>query len=169
MCELGKAGSPVHPDRFSHLFDELVKKSALPKIRLHDLRHLRDPRAAARVSPESSVRMAGTLLSLLYHGCVCAFDTGHEGRDRKCIGGAGSWGLALAKCLQSVPEQASQTLSSKRKAPRMQGFSKARLARLERATFGFVDQRSIQLSYRRTLAEKEGFEPSKGAFTPSLA
>ena len=44
-----------------------------------------------------------------------------------------------------------------------------RLARLERATFGFVDQRSIQLSYRRTLAEKEGFEPSKGEFTPSLA
>jgi hypothetical protein len=44
-----------------------------------------------------------------------------------------------------------------------------RLTRLERVTFGFVDQRSIQLSYRRTLAEKEGFEPSIGAFTPTLA
>jgi len=32
-------GRWVHPDRFSHLFNTLVKKSTLPRIRLHDLRH----------------------------------------------------------------------------------------------------------------------------------
>jgi integrase len=31
--------APHHPDRFSHEFDSLVKKSKLPRIRLHDLRH----------------------------------------------------------------------------------------------------------------------------------
>jgi predicted heme/steroid binding protein len=49
------------------------------------------------------------------------------------------------------------------------GLSEVRLAGFEPAAFGFVDQRSIQLSYRRTLAEKEGFEPSIGASTPTLA
>lgn len=49
------------------------------------------------------------------------------------------------------------------------GTTVVRLAGLEPAAFGFVDQRSVQLSYRRTLAEKEGFEPSIGAFTPTLA
>ena len=32
-------GSPIHPDRFSQVFDLLVKRSGLPRIRLHDLRH----------------------------------------------------------------------------------------------------------------------------------
>jgi len=32
-------GNWVHPDRFSHLFDALVKKTKVPRIRLHDLRH----------------------------------------------------------------------------------------------------------------------------------
>lgn len=32
-------GTPHHPDRFSHEFDSLVKRSKLPRIRLHDLRH----------------------------------------------------------------------------------------------------------------------------------
>ena len=32
-------GQPLHPDLFSKHFDCLVKKSGLPRIRLHDLRH----------------------------------------------------------------------------------------------------------------------------------
>jgi integrase len=32
-------GSPVHPDLFSQAFEVLVRKSGLPRIRLHDLRH----------------------------------------------------------------------------------------------------------------------------------
>ncbi len=32
-------GSPIHPDRFTQLFDKHVKDSGLPRIRLHDLRH----------------------------------------------------------------------------------------------------------------------------------
>jgi len=32
-------GSPIHPDLFSQTFDRHLVKSALPRIRLHDLRH----------------------------------------------------------------------------------------------------------------------------------
>ncbi len=32
-------GAPVHPDRFSELFDLHLKAAGLPRIRLHDLRH----------------------------------------------------------------------------------------------------------------------------------
>jgi len=32
-------GLPVHPDRFTQMFDKHVKDSRLPRIRLHDLRH----------------------------------------------------------------------------------------------------------------------------------
>lgn len=32
-------GTPIHPERFSQLFDLEVKRSGLPRIRLHDLRH----------------------------------------------------------------------------------------------------------------------------------
>jgi len=32
-------GLPIHPDRFTQMFDKLVKESGLPRIRLHDLRH----------------------------------------------------------------------------------------------------------------------------------
>ena len=32
-------GSPVHPDLFSQAFEAEVRKSGLPRIRLHDLRH----------------------------------------------------------------------------------------------------------------------------------
>jgi len=32
-------GSPVHPDLFSQAFEALLRKSGLPRIRLHDLRH----------------------------------------------------------------------------------------------------------------------------------
>ena len=32
-------GQPLHPDRVSKLFDDAQKKAAVPRIRLHDLRH----------------------------------------------------------------------------------------------------------------------------------
>lgn len=32
-------GTPIHPDYFSQLFDRTVAKLAIPRIRLHDLRH----------------------------------------------------------------------------------------------------------------------------------
>ena len=32
-------GSPIHPDYFSQCFERLLAKGALPRIRLHDLRH----------------------------------------------------------------------------------------------------------------------------------
>ncbi|MQB00399.1 MAG: tyrosine-type recombinase/integrase [Actinobacteria bacterium] len=32
-------GTPVHPDRFTQMFDKHVKECDLPRIRLHDLRH----------------------------------------------------------------------------------------------------------------------------------
>lgn len=32
-------GTPVHPDRFSDVFDKHVRNAELPRIRLHDLRH----------------------------------------------------------------------------------------------------------------------------------
>jgi integrase len=32
-------GSPIHPDSFSQAFDAEVRRSGLPRIRLHDLRH----------------------------------------------------------------------------------------------------------------------------------
>jgi integrase len=32
-------GAPVHPDRFSELFDLHIRAAGLPRIRLHDLRH----------------------------------------------------------------------------------------------------------------------------------
>lgn len=32
-------GSPIHPDRFTQMFDKHVRDSGLPRIRLHDLRH----------------------------------------------------------------------------------------------------------------------------------
>jgi integrase len=32
-------GGPVHPDRFSRLFDRIARDAELPRIRLHDLRH----------------------------------------------------------------------------------------------------------------------------------
>jgi integrase len=35
----GDDGAPIHPDSFTNAFDALVKKSGLPRIRLHDLRH----------------------------------------------------------------------------------------------------------------------------------
>jgi len=46
-------GEPVHPDRFSDLFDRLVKVAVLPRIRLHDLRHTHATLAlAAGVHPK---------------------------------------------------------------------------------------------------------------------
>jgi integrase len=32
-------GTELHPSRVSETFDRLVKKSGLPRVRLHDLRH----------------------------------------------------------------------------------------------------------------------------------
>jgi integrase len=32
-------GSPIHPDSFTQAFDAEVRRSGLPRIRLHDLRH----------------------------------------------------------------------------------------------------------------------------------
>lgn len=32
-------GRPIHPDRFTQMFDKHVKDAGLPRIRLHDLRH----------------------------------------------------------------------------------------------------------------------------------
>jgi integrase len=33
------AGSPIHPERFSALFDQHVAKAGVGRIRLHDVRH----------------------------------------------------------------------------------------------------------------------------------
>ena len=35
-------GQPYHPDRIGKLFEEAVKASGQPRIRLHDLRHYAD-------------------------------------------------------------------------------------------------------------------------------
>jgi integrase len=35
-----KDGSPIHPDSITAEFKRLVKQAGLPKIRLHDLRHI---------------------------------------------------------------------------------------------------------------------------------
>ena len=32
-------GGPLHPERFSRMFDREIAKTELPRIRLHDLRH----------------------------------------------------------------------------------------------------------------------------------
>lgn len=32
-------GAPIHPDRFTQMFDKHAKHAGLPRIRLHDLRH----------------------------------------------------------------------------------------------------------------------------------
>ena len=32
-------GTPIHPERLSRTFDQLVARHKLPSIRLHDLRH----------------------------------------------------------------------------------------------------------------------------------
>ena len=32
-------GTPIHPDSFSGLFERLVARAGLPRIRFHDLRH----------------------------------------------------------------------------------------------------------------------------------
>ena len=43
-------GHLVHPDRFSKMFDSLVRGSGLPRIRLHDLRHTYATLALQRIS-----------------------------------------------------------------------------------------------------------------------
>ena len=32
-------GRPIHPERFSRTFDQLITRHGMPDIRLHDLRH----------------------------------------------------------------------------------------------------------------------------------
>jgi len=43
-CRVGVASPcgflpPIHPDRFSQMFDRHVRRAGLPRIMLHDLRH----------------------------------------------------------------------------------------------------------------------------------
>ncbi len=40
-----EAGVEIHPQRFTKLFDEVLKRTGAPKIRLHDLRHTMASRA----------------------------------------------------------------------------------------------------------------------------
>lgn len=79
-------GTPVHPDRFTQMFDKHVKDSGLPRIRLHDLRHTHATLAlAAGIHPKSE-RTTRALDCRLHDGRLQPRDpfNGSRGRRDDC-------------------------------------------------------------------------------------
>ena len=129
-------GTARHPDRVSKLFEDAVSASALPHIRLHELRHAHSaialgasmhPKVVSDLpQPQHRRFHPGRLLTL--SPCPC------PGRRRENCGP----GFSRRVIPPKRPSRAGSFSISKQETPPIAGLSEVRLARLERATLGFV-------------------------------